>query len=87
MSENNRGRKAGFTMSHEHRTKIANSKILNRLIACAEGEVEMSSTQAQVAIALMRKVLPDLATTEITGEEGGPIQIQIVTGVPRAEDG
>ncbi len=46
----------------------------------------MSSTQAQVAIALMKKVLPDLATTEITGEEGGPVQIQIVTGVPRAED-
>lgn len=72
-------------MSHEHRTKISNSKILNNLIECAEGGREMSPTQAQVAIALMKKVMPDLAAMAITGEEGGPVQIQVVTGVPRAD--
>ena len=62
-----RGRKAGFVMSEEHRTKIANSKILNRLIACAEGEVELTSTQAQVALGLLKKVMPDLSATELSG--------------------
>lgn len=74
MATEVRGRRPGFTMSHEHRTKISNSKILNRLIACAEGEVEMTSTQATVAIALLKKVMPDLAATEITGADGEAIQ-------------
>jgi hypothetical protein len=62
-----RGRQPGFVMSDHHRTKIANSQILKRLIECAEGEVEMSSTQATVALGLLRKVMPDLQSTQITG--------------------
>lgn len=72
-----RGRRPGFVMGEEHRTKIANSKLLSRLIACAEGEVEMTSTQASVALALLKKVMPDLSaqTVEISGPEGEPIEI------------
>jgi hypothetical protein len=33
-----RGRKPGFTMSHEHRVKIQNSNILNALIEHTEGQ-------------------------------------------------
>jgi hypothetical protein len=63
-----RGRKPGFVMPEEHRTKIANSKILNRLIDHVMGEVEMTSTQVTAAIALMRKVMPDLSSTDINAD-------------------
>jgi hypothetical protein len=61
-----RGRKPGFLMSEEHRTKISNSKILNRLIACAEGELDITPVSAQVALALMNKVMPNLQATDLT---------------------
>ena len=72
MSE--RGGRGGFVMSHEHRTKISRSKILNRLIACGEGDLEMSSTQASVGMGLLKKVMPDLTAVEMTGKDGGPIE-------------
>ncbi len=65
-------------MGAEHRTKIANSKILNRLIGHAEGTVDMSSTQVQAALGLLDRVMPKLQSTSITGEDGGPLTVQIV---------
>lgn len=79
-----RGRKAGFRMSDEHRTKIANSQILKRLIDHVEGKVEMSASQVTAGLGLLKKVMPDLSHTEHTGEDGGPIQTMLITGVPRA---
>jgi len=52
-------------MSEEHRTKIRNSQILKNLIECAEGNRELSSTQATVGIALLKKVMPDLAASTV----------------------
>ncbi len=48
------------------RQRILSSKIAQRLVDVMEGKLEMSATQAQVSIALLRKVLPDLQATEIT---------------------
>lgn len=70
----NKGRPRGVIMSAEHRSKIQNSGILNALIEHALGAREMSSTQVQASVALLKKCLPDLSTVEMTGEEGGPIQ-------------
>lgn len=83
-----RGRKPGFKMTDEHRAKIANSQILKRLIEAAEGKVEMTSVQATVALGLLRKVMPDLASLQHQGDEESPVQarIEIVTGVPRDKD-
>jgi hypothetical protein len=67
-----RGREPGFVMGPEHRTKIGNSKILNRLIACGEGELELTPVQAQVALGLMKKVMPDLQATTISGDDDAP---------------
>lgn len=50
-----------YQMSHTHRDKIKNSNILNALIEHAEGQREMSSTQVQAGLGLLKKVLPDLA--------------------------
>jgi hypothetical protein len=54
-------------MGSEHRTKIANSQILNRLINHAEGKVDMTSTQVQAALGLLDRVMPKLAQTTIEG--------------------
>lgn len=56
-------------MSNEHRVKIQNSNILNALIEHALGEREMSSTQVQTGLGLLRKVLPDLTSATIEGGE------------------
>jgi len=71
-----RGRTAGFQMGAEHRTKIANSKILKHLIEHAEGTREMTSTQVTAGLGLLDRVMPKLATTTIEGTgEGGAHEI------------
>lgn len=73
-----RGRAPGFRMTDAHRAKIQNSNILNALIEHVEGSREMSSTQVTAGIALLRKVMPDLATTTIQGDEdGGALKVVI----------
>jgi hypothetical protein len=63
----------GYSMSNEHRDKIANSNILRALIEHAEGAREMSSSQVTAGLGLLKKVMPDLASTEHSGPDGGPI--------------
>ncbi len=63
-----RGRKPGFKMPEEHRTKIANSQILKCLVEHVEGKREMSATQVTAGLGLLRKVLPDLSQTDMTAE-------------------
>ena len=60
-----RGRRPGFRMSEAHRVKIQNSNILNALIEHVEGKREMGSTQVTAAVALLRKVMPDLSSTTL----------------------
>ena len=67
-----------FRMSDEHRLKIANSTILRCLIEHAEGTREMSSTQVAAWLGLLRKVLPDLAIVEMSGE----VQHSFVARIP-----
>jgi hypothetical protein len=63
-----RGRKPGFVMSDEHRTKIANSQILKCLVEHVEGKREMSATQVSAGLGLLKKVMPDLSSAENTTE-------------------
>ena len=62
-----RGRQPGFSMSNEHRGKIQNSSILNALIEHAEGKREMSASQVSAGLGLLKKVMPDLSATTISG--------------------
>lgn len=55
-------------MSDEHRVKISNSNILNALIEHTEGRREMAPSQVAAGLGLLRKVLPDLTSTELSGE-------------------
>lgn len=63
-----RGRKPGFVMTDEHRLKIANSNILKCLIEHVTTGREMTQTQVTAGIALLRKVMPDLASVEHSGQ-------------------
>lgn len=74
-----------FRMSNEHRLKIKNSNILNVLIEHVQGGREMSSTQVTAGIALLKKVMPDLANVQHSGDSANPVSM-VITGVPRDGD-
>jgi hypothetical protein len=57
------------------RAKIRTSQIVNRLIAFANGEVEMLPHQVTAALGLLRKVLPDLASQELTIDHVQPFAV------------
>ena len=69
-----RGRLPGFVMSDEHRVKIQNSNILNALVEHVEGKRDMSATQVSAGLGLLRKVMPDLASTQHSGDANNPVQ-------------
>jgi len=66
------------------REQIKVKALLGRLQAFALDDpdnptsIRMTRTQAQVGLALLRKVLPDMQALEITGEGGAPIQVQVL---------
>lgn len=57
------------------RDRIKNSQIAERLVKHALGEVEMTPSQVQAAQVLLRKVMPDLAATELTDRREGWIDV------------
>lgn len=65
-----RGRSKGFVMPEEHRTKISNAKIFNRLIDHVNGKegVDLSATQVAAALGLLKKVMPDLSAITMDAE-------------------
>ena len=67
-------------MSDAHRVKIQNSNILSSLINHVDGKQDMSSTQVTAGIALLKKVLPDMANVTINGSgENGEVEIVFKT--------
>ena len=75
-----RGRTPGFVMSDAHRVKIQNSNILSSLIRHVDGKQDMTSTQVTAGIALLKKVLPDMANVTINGSgDNGEVEIVFKT--------
>lgn len=64
-------------MSNEHRVKIQKSNIVRALIQHAEGKREMTATQVSAGLGLLKKCLPDLSAIELTGEGGGPVELNV----------
>lgn len=77
MAARQKGRPPGFRMDDSHRVKIQNSNILNALIEHVEGRRDMSSTQVSAGVALLKKVMPDLAAVDVTATVGGGLTITI----------
>lgn len=73
-------------MGAEHRTKIANSKILKHLIEHAEGTREMSSTQVNAGLGLLKKVMPDMTETMMVGDQNRPIPFEGIGLAPLKAD-
>lgn len=58
------------------RAKIQTTQLLKRLTGHALGNIEMSSTQVTAALGVLRKAMPDLAATELSGEVARPTVIR-----------
>lgn len=71
-------RKATTRLTDDWRSKIKTSMLLNRLgdNALADGDI-MTAGQIKSAEILLRKVIPDLKAIELTGAEGGPVQVAV----------
>ena len=69
-------RKIHTTLREEWKLRIQASNLVRRLHDHAMGESEMSPTQIKAADILLKKVAPDLARQEVTGENGGPQQTE-----------
>jgi hypothetical protein len=65
---NKGGRRKGFKMPEEHRSKLKLSQLLNRLQACALGEISLPPDQVRCLEIALRKVLPDLSQTEVKAD-------------------
>jgi hypothetical protein len=70
-------RKVRTKLSEEWRERIRSGVILQRLEKAAMGELEMSSASLKAAEIVLRKTIPDLARTEHTGQDNGPIKMQV----------
>lgn len=67
-------RKNKLTLNDDWKEKIRAGVMLDRLLKHFQGEVELSSTQLKAADIILRKIVPDLARTEVQplNEQGEP---------------
>ncbi len=63
--------------SEEVRSKIQASVLIDRLHKHANGELEMTSTQVKAAETLLDRSVPKLSQIQHTGEDGGPLVVQV----------
>lgn len=68
------------------RSKIQASSIINRLMKAYEGEIELTATQVNIGKTLLDKVLPDLKSIEMSGDDDAPMVMKVITGVPPKDE-
>ena len=59
------------------RARIQTTKLTDRLQDHALGKVKMEATQIRAAEILLKKAVPDLQSTELTGPGGGGIVVNV----------
>lgn len=60
------------------REKIKASQLINRLTNHALGKLKkspMDASQVTAALGLLKKCVADLSSVELTGADGGPVQV------------
>ena len=61
-----------FPKNHNHvqrsREKIAATKVLDKLLKCFDGEIEMTPQQVSIGLKLVNKMVPDLKQTDSVAE-------------------
>lgn len=60
----------------EWRKRIQTGVLLKRLEDHVVGKVDLTATQINAANILLRKSIPDLTATELTGKDGGPVEVR-----------
>lgn len=62
-------------LRHDQRTRdqIQTTQLLKRLISHVHGECEMTATQVRAAEIVLKKSLPDLQATQISGDADNPV--------------
>ena len=72
----------------ETRARIQTSQLINRLQnhALSEEVDELKPSQLRAIEILLKKSVPDLQSTEITGDSDAPMQLKIITGIPKKSD-
>jgi len=66
----------------EVRTKIKVSQLINVLHDHAFGVIEdIKPTRMKAIEILLKKALPDLSATEVSGDADAPIGIKVITGI------
>ncbi len=80
-------RKRKVALTDDWKQNIRASMIMNRLVQHVDGEIDLTPTQINAAKIVLGKILPDLARSEMTGQDGGPINIAAVdiTGLSDTE--
>jgi len=63
-------RPRGIACDQNTRDKIQASLLINRLMDCSSGKLDLNAQQVNAAKTLLNKVLPDLKAIEVSGPEG-----------------
>jgi hypothetical protein len=70
-----RGRVAGYTQPERARAAIKTGALIKMLTDTANGTKQVEPHQVTAAVALLRKVLPDLQATLLSGDPNLPLTI------------
>jgi hypothetical protein len=68
-----RNRKVALT--DDWKANIQATQIMNRLYGHALGTVDMEKSQIDACKIVLAKILPDLKAMELSGPDGGPVQV------------
>ena len=68
--------------------KIQASQLINRLQnhALSTEVDELKPSQLKAIEILLKKSVPDLQSTEITGDADAPVGLKIITGIPNKDE-
>jgi hypothetical protein len=85
-ARNSRGHPRTIKLSQDHRLAIQVTQIIKRLQLFIfvdpdrprPDDVRMTRTQVHAALALLKKILPDLASVEVSGNPDKPLMVQVV---------
>lgn len=71
-------RKVRTTLNDRWKERIQASMLVNRLMDHAVGECELTGTQLRAIEILLKKVAPDLAAIQHSGDENNPLAIAMI---------
>jgi len=81
-----RGGSLDMSWELKARQKIQSSNVLNSLINHVNGENKLEASQVSAGLGLLRKTLPDLSSTTLSGDAEKPIRHKVEVVFVSAKD-